>query len=80
MPTTMSIDEVQNKFCGIADFVAQSNSHITILREGRPLVRIMPARPLRRIEPDAMLMGAKIEDRDLFDDCSNLFEAVEDVR
>jgi len=76
MPSTMTLDEAQLKFTGIADFVVTNNAEITIMRQGRPFVRIMPAKPRRRIEPDSLLMEAKISDNDLFDDCANQFEAL----
>jgi len=76
MPSTMTLDEAQKKFTGIADFVVTNNAEITIMRQGRPFVRIMPARSRRRLEPDSLLMGAKIADSDLFDDCTKQFEAL----
>jgi len=79
MPSTMTLDEAQQKFTGIADFVVTNNAEITIIRQGRPFVRIMPARPRRRLEPDSLLRGARIADGDLFDDCSNQFEALTDA-
>ena len=46
------------------------------MRSGRPIVRILPIRNRRNLEPDAMLMGASISDADLFDDCSSDFEVL----
>ena len=76
MPSTMTYDEAQTKFGGIAEFVALNNAEITITRHGRPFVRILPIRPHRHLEPDALLKGAQFADSDLFDDCSESFEAL----
>jgi len=78
MPATMTLEEAAAKFSGIADYVVSNNAEITIIRQGRPFVQITPVRSRRRLEPDALLMGAKIADSDLFDDCSHLFEVMND--
>ena len=74
MPTVISVEEAKTQFSGLVDLVDLNKSSITVLRSGRPVVRIMPIRPRRNLEPDAMLMGASISDEDLFDDCSSDFE------
>ena len=74
MPTVISMEEAKTQFAGIVDFVNQNKSEITVLRSGRPVVRIMPVLKRRNLEPDALLMGASISNADLFDDCSSEFE------
>ena len=74
MPTIMSVEEAKTQFSGLVDFVNLNKSPITVLQSGRPVVRIMPIRARRNLEPDAVLMGASISDADLFDDCSEDFE------
>ena len=74
MPTVMSVEEAKTQFSGLVDFVDHNKSPITVLRSGRPVVRITPIRNRRNLEPDALLMGASISDADLFDDCSADFE------
>ena len=74
MPMVMSEEEAKTRFSGLVDFVDVNKSAITVLRSGRPVVRITPIRPRRNIEPDALLMGASISDADLFDDTSSDFE------
>ena len=74
MPTVVSVEEAKTQFSGLVDFVDHNKSPITVLRSGRPVVRITPIRNRRNLEPDALLMGASISDADLFDDCSADFE------
>ena len=74
MPSVLSIEEAKTQFSGLVDFVDLNKSPVTVLRSGRPVVRITPIRPRRNIEPDALLMGASISDADLFDDTSSDFE------
>ena len=74
MPTVVSVEEAKTQFSGLVDFVDHNKSAITVLRSGRPVVRITPIRNRRNLEPDALLMGASISDADLFDDCSADFE------
>lgn len=74
MPTVISVEEAKTQFSGLVDFVNLNKSPVTVLQSGRPVVRIMPIRARRNLEPDAMLMGASISDADLFDDCSGEFE------
>ena len=74
MPTVMSVEEAKTQFSGLVDFVDHNKSPITVLRSGRPVVRITPIRNRRNLEPDALLMGDSISDADLFDDCSADFE------
>ena len=80
MPTVISVEEAKTQFSGLVDLVDHYKSSITVLRSGRPVVRITPIRPRRNLEPDAMLMGASISDADLFDDCSSDFEELAHAR
>lgn len=74
MPSVLSIEEAKTQFSGLVDFVDLNKTPITVLRSGRPVVRITPICTRRNVEPDALLMGATISDADLFDDCSSDFE------
>ena len=74
MPTVLSVEDAKTQFSGLVDYVDLNKSSITVLRSGRPIVRIMPIRPRRNLVPDDMLMSASISDADLFDDCSSEFE------
>ena len=74
MPTVLSVEDAKTQFSGLVDYVDLNKSSITVLRSGRPVVRIMPIRPRRNLVPDDMLMSASISDADLFDDCSSEFE------
>ena len=76
MPTTMNLEEVNSQLLGLVEFVESKNSAITVMRSGQPIVRIVPIKARRNIEPDDLLMGASIRDEDLFDDCTNQFEAM----
>ena len=76
MPTVLSVEDAKTQFSGLVDYVDLNKSSITVLRSGRPVVRIMPIRPRRNLVPDDMLMSASISDADLFDDCSSEFEAL----
>lgn len=76
MPTLMNLEEAQKGFFGLVDFVQANNSAITIMSSGRPVVRVMPIRSRRNLEPDSLLAGAKISDQDLFDDMSDEFEVL----
>ena len=74
MPTVLSVEDAKTQFSGLVDYVDLNKSSITVLRSGRPVVRIMPIRPRRNLVPDDMLMSASISDADLFADCSSEFE------
>ena len=74
MPTVISVEDAKTQFAGLVDYVNDSKSEITVMRSGRPIVRILPIRNRRNLEPDALLMGASFADADLFDDCSSDFE------
>ena len=70
------LEEVNSQLLGLVEFVESKNSVVTVMRSGHPIVRIVPVKARRNIEPDALLMGVSIRDEDLFDDCSNQFEAM----
>ena len=49
-----------------------------ILRYGKAVARIVPIAEERSLEPDPRLCGVSISDADLFDDCSTMFEVMDE--
>ena len=78
MPTTMNVNEAKARFSGVICHVAASRTPITILRYGKAVARIVPIDEERSLEPDPRLVGVSIDDADLFDDCSALFEVMDE--
>ena len=78
MPTTMNVNEAKARFSGVIGHVAASRTPITILRYGKAVARIVPIDEDRSLEPDPRLVGVSIDDADLFDDCSELFEVMDE--
>ena len=75
MPTVISVEEAKTQFSGLVEFVNLNKSPVTVLQSGRPVVRIMPIRARRNLEPDAFLSQVQVEGS-LFDDDSADWEAM----
>ena len=78
MPTTMNLNEAKARFSGVISYVSTSRVPVTILRYGKAVARIVPIAEERSLEPDPRLCGVSISDADLFDDCSTMFEVMDE--
>jgi len=74
MPTTLNVNEAKTNFSGVLSEVESRFASFTILKYGRPIARIVPIEPVRKIRP-LPGYGTKIAIRgDLFADDSDLWE------
>lgn len=78
MPTTMNLNEAKAHLSGVVNHVSTSRIPVTILRYGKAVARIVPIADERSLEPDPRLVGVSIADADLFDDCSTMFEVMDE--
>ncbi len=78
MPTTMNLNEAKAHLSGVVSHVSTSRIPVTILRYGKAVARIVPIADERSLEPDPRLVGVSIADADLFDDCSTMFEVMDE--
>lgn len=74
MPTLLSVNEAKANFSGMIAEVETRMTSFTILKYGRPIARVMPIVPTRKIRP-LPGYGSKIAIRaDLYADDSGLWE------
>jgi len=74
MPTTLNVNEAKTNFSGVLSEVESRFASFTILKYGRPIARIVPIEPVRKIRP-LPSYGTKISIKgDLFADDSDLWE------
>jgi len=74
MPTSLNVNEAKANFSGMLAEVESRMASFTILKYGRPIARVVPVEPTRRIRPLAGY-GSKIAIKgDLFADDSGLWE------
>ena len=78
MPTTMNLNEAKAHLSRVVSHVSTSRVPVTILRYGKAVARIVPIADERSLEPDPRLVGVSIADADLFDDCSTMFEVMDE--
>lgn len=78
MPTTMNLNEAKAHLSGVVSHVSTSRIPVTILRYGKAVARIVPIADERSLEPDPRLVGVSVADADLFDDCSTMFEVMDE--
>ena len=78
MPMTMNLNEAKAHLSGVVSHVSTSRVPVTILRYGKAVARIVPIADERSLEPDPRLVGVSIADADLFDDCSTMFEVMDE--
>lgn len=78
MPTTMNLNEAKAHLSGVVNHVSTSRIPVTILRYGKAVARIVPIADERSLEPDPRLVGVSVADADLFDDCSTMFEVMDE--
>ena len=78
MPTTMNLNEAKAHLSGVVSHVSTSRVPVTILRYGKAVARIVPIADERSLEPDPRLVGVSVADEDLFDDCSTMFEVMDE--
>jgi len=74
MPTSLNVNEAKANFSSLLAEVESRLVSFTILKYGRPIARIMPIEPIRKIRP-LPGYGSKITVKtDLFADDSCLWE------
>lgn len=74
MPTMLNVNEAKTNFSGVLSEVESRFASFTILKYGRPIARIVPIEPVRKIRP-LPGYGTKIAIKgDLFADDSALWE------
>jgi len=74
MPTMLNVNEAKTNFSGVLSEVESRLVSFTILKYGRPIARIVPVEPVRKIRP-LPGYGTKIAIKgDLFADDSGLWE------
>ena len=78
MPMTMNLNEAKAHLSGVVSHVSTSRVPVTILRYGKAVARIVPIADERSLEPDPRLVGVSVADEDLFDDCSTMFEVMDE--
>ena len=78
MPMTMNLNEAKAHLSGVVSHVSTSRIPVTILRYGKAVARIVPIADERSLEPDPRLVGVSVADADLFDDCSTMFEVMDE--
>ena len=74
MPTSLNINEAKANFSGMLAEVESQLTSFTIMKYGRPIARVVPIEPVRKIRP-LPGYGSKIAVKtDLFADDSALWE------
>lgn len=74
MPTMLNVNQAKTNFSGMLAEVESRLATFTILKYGRPIARVVPIEPVRKIQPLAKY-GTRISIKgDLFSDDSNLWE------
>lgn len=74
MPTSLNVNEAKANFSSLLAEVESRMVSFTILKYGRPIARVMPIEPVRKIRP-LPGYGTKIAIKtDLFADDSDLWE------
>lgn len=74
MPTMLNVNEAKTNFSSVLSEVESRFASFTILKYGRPIARIVPIEPVRKIRP-LPGYGTKIAIKgDLFADDSGLWE------
>ena len=74
MQTTLSVNEAKTNFSGMLSEVESRFVSFTMLKYGRPIARVVPIKPVRKIRPLAKY-GTRIAIKgDLFADDSALWE------
>ena len=74
----MNLNEAKAHLSGVVSHVSTSRIPVTILRYGKAVARIVPIADERSLEPDPRLVGVSVADADLFDDCSTMFEVMDE--
>lgn len=74
MTTMLNVNEAKTNFSGMLAEVESQLTSFTILKYGRPIARVVPIAPMRKIRPIADYGRKIVVKGDLFADDSDLWE------
>ena len=74
MPTMLNVNEAKANFSGMLAEVESQLTSFTILKYGRPIARVVPIEPVRKIRPLPGYGNRIAVKGDLFSDDSALWE------